>query len=146
MIPQGEIDQDSSVPSPTRREHAAGVASPTPSNKTAPAAPSGALAGVPQRRVKRNGVTLDLLTREVIHRGKVAKIHRDDGVRLVAALATVMPALLITDRLVLKAFCRPLQDGRCRLQELITDVNPVLRLVGLEIKDVPKLGSTLAAL
>jgi hypothetical protein len=93
--------------------------------------------------VERNGIVLDLRTREVANRGQRARIHRDDGVKAVAALLRVMPALLDASRLASKAFGAAGQDGQIRLKGLVDNVNPVLARARLEIKTVPKIGYSL---
>jgi len=93
--------------------------------------------------VERNGIVLDLQTRQIANRGQRVRIHRDDGARLVAALLRVMPALLDTSRLVSKAFGAQTADGPARLRDLVDDVNPVLRAARLEVRTVPKMGCTL---
>lgn len=88
--------------------------------------------------VSWNGITLDLMTRELEHRGMKARIHRDEGVRLVAALARITPALLTEDRAATKAFGGPQRDYRQMLRSLEEDIRPILTATGLEIKFVPK--------
>jgi len=113
-----------------------------------PAAPPPKPAPPPDSRevVTRNGVVLDLATRELRHRGKMVRVHRDDGARLVAALLRVMPALLDASRLAAKAFPKEgPADGPQRIKLLIDDVNPVLRTAQLEIRTM-KVGSMLAVL
>lgn len=96
------------------------------------------------RVVERNGIKLDLLTRELTHRGMTIRVHRDDGVKLVAALARVMPAMLDKDNLARKAFGAG--RGAELLTELIQDLNPVLRRAQLEVRPVGRIGNMLADL
>lgn len=95
---------------------------------------------------RANGVEIDLRTRELRHRGR-AVVLTDPGVRLLAALARPMPALVITGRLVPRVFpgCLP-SDGPGLLRDLVERVNPLLRGALLEIKTIPKMGHALADL
>jgi hypothetical protein len=108
-----------------------------------PAPPPSPPPADPAMTVERNGIVLDLRTRQIANRGQRVRIHRDDGARLVAALLRVMPAMLDTSRLVAKAFGVLTADGPARLRDLVDDVNPVLRAARLEVRTVPKMGCTL---
>jgi hypothetical protein len=127
-------------------EPAAPPPKPAPAPENAPAAPAPPPPPDSREVVRRNGVVLDLATRDLTHRGKTVKVRRDDGARMVAALIKVMPALLDQDRLAAKAFPKDnARDGRQRIKLLIDDVNPVLRAAKLEIRTM-KVGSMLADL
>jgi hypothetical protein len=86
--------------------------------------------------VEYNGVSIDLRTREVSHRGAKAKLS-DDGVRLVAALSRVMPSLLPEDILARKAFNGTPVGARDRLKALMKEANVVLRPAALEVRSFP---------
>lgn len=98
----------------------------------------------PTRIVERNGVRLDLAARTVRHRGKTAWID-DDSIRLVAALARVMPAILDGGRLASKVFGTT-ADAPIRLKALVERLNPVLGVVKLQTRPVSKMGYMLADL
>lgn len=95
------------------------------------------------RFVEWNGIKIDLKERKV-SRGDRETVIRDDAIRLVAALARVMPAFLPDDILAKKVF------GRAAAGELLRDVilaaNPALAAAGLEVRQVPKMGHMLADL
>lgn len=97
----------------------------------------------PSRILEWNGVTLDLKERKVKHGAKEA-VATDDGIRLVAALARVMPAFLPIDIIAKKV------TGRVDAVELLRDVvsaaNAALRGIDLEVRLVPKMGYMLADL
>lgn len=97
----------------------------------------------PSRILQWNGVTLDLKERKVTHGAKEA-VATDDGIRLVAALARVMPAFLPIDIIAKKV------TGRVDAVELLRDVvfaaNAALRGIDLEVRLVPKMGYMLADL
>ena len=125
----------------------AAAAAPTPP-KPAPPQPAAATSPPqqpedPARYVRRNGVTIDLRDRTLHHRGSKLALRDDDGIRLVAALARVMPAILDPDRLAMKTFQRRLSDPADHLGQLIAKLNPQLRAARLEIRTVPKIGNTL---
>jgi hypothetical protein len=106
-----------------------------------PAAP--AVAGHDQNRfVNRNGVVLDLRDRRITHRGLSTKLP-DDGIRLVASLARVMPSIMDTGVLARQAFNRIVHDPKGMVRTLVDELNPTLRGVRLEIKTVPNIGHTL---
>lgn len=97
----------------------------------------------PARFVRRNGVTIDLRDRTLHHRGSKLALPDDDGIRLVAALARVMPAILDPERLAVKTFQRRVGDPTGHLAPVIARLNEQLRHARLEIKTVPKIGNTL---
>jgi hypothetical protein len=92
--------------------------------------------------VRRNGVTFDLQTYELTHRGHTVRVRHDDGTPLVAALARVMPAMLGFDRLA-KVIGVKGMDAPAQVRNIVEDINPVLRRARLEIKTIPKMGHTL---
>lgn len=100
--------------------------------------------GETERIVVRNGVTLDLLDRTVFHRGVTVTLS-DDGLRLVAMLARVMPAFLPTDRLADKVFGVK-ADSHIWLKGLVGFLNPILQRARLEVRAIPKMGYMLADL
>jgi hypothetical protein len=117
----------------------AAVAPPAPPPK-APE-PTKQVAGVDQSRViERNGVRIDLLTRELTHRARTIRVPSDDGIRLVATLARVMPALLDEARVIRSVFGSLPADGGHRLRDLVKAEAPALADVLLEVKFLAKIG------
>ena len=96
----------------------------------------------PARFVSRNGVVLDLRDRRITHRGLTTKLP-DEGIRLVASLARVMPSIMDPGVLARQAFGRPVHDPKSEVRMLTDRLNPLLRGVRLEIKTVPNIGNTL---
>lgn len=117
---------------------------PTPQPAPAPPAPAPAPAPVPSptdQVVRRNGIEVDLQTGTLTHRNTTVRIPKTDGVRMVAALLRVMPALLDPTRLASKTF--PEAPSQERLRDLIAFLAPVLATARLEIKAVGKVGFSL---
>lgn len=110
-----------------------------PAGGSAPVTPG----GDSQRFVNRNGVMLDLKERKITHRGLTVLVPDDDGIRLVASLARVMPSIM--DPLILsrQAFGRVIQDPKYQVKALADRLNPLIASAKLEIKTVPNMGHTL---
>lgn len=85
-----------------------------------------------EHRVTFNGIEIDLRSRELTHRGQTVRIHRDDGVRLVAGLARVMPAMLDTSRIA-KSIYGVVPDGKQQVRLLAEDLAPVLARAKLDL-------------
>lgn len=100
--------------------------------------------GAPGAVFLANEVHIDLRTRRVSHRGGQAVLP-DDGVKLLAALARVMPALLGIDQLAQKTFGSTKEAG-FKLRSLADRINPGLGRAKLEVRAIPKMGFMLADL
>jgi len=91
-----------------------------------------------------NGVTIDLRDRRVLHRMSEVVVS-DDGVRMVAALARVKPALLPAETLAKKTFGK-VAEAEFNVRGLVLRLNPVLAGARLEVRTVGKMGYMLADL
>lgn len=101
------------------------------------------MSGNAPRFVDLNGVQLDLMSRFVFHRGVGVGLP-DAGIKLIAALARVKPALLDDSAVAKKVFGRI--DQTESLRDLVAQVNPMLLGTQLEVRTVGKMGLMLADL
>lgn len=147
-VPPQRAPQATPIPPKTvLRQPEQPVRQPEPPIRKAPPPPAPKevqVAGEINRIVERNGVILDLLDRTLQHR-QASTTLTDDGVRMVAMLARVMPAFLPTDRLASKVFGAH-ADAQIRLRGLVESLNPVLRTTKLEVREISKMGYMLADL
>lgn len=99
-----------------------------------PAAPSG--------ETVHNGIAVDLGAGTIRHRKRTIMLGREEGVKLIAALAAVMPSLMDHRRLAEKLFGQN-SLAEPQLRDLIAAINPLLREAGLEVRSMKNFGHSL---
>ena len=98
-----------------------------------------------QAKVSNGGVVVDIATGEITRGHKRVTVPNEQA-RLVATLLRVMPSLLPIDRIAPKVWGRDADAEAYRLAQLADDTNQALALVGLKVRQQPKIGFAISDL
>lgn len=93
--------------------------------------------------IERDGIKLDVKRRRLARNGTRVELSEEETDAL-AILIRVMPAMLPNDQIASKAFGTR-TDASFRVRELAAGLQPKLNLVGLKLREVPKMGYALGA-
>jgi hypothetical protein len=93
--------------------------------------------------IERDGVRLDLKRRRIVRKGLIVELN-DEETAALAALVKVMPAILTNDHIAQKTF-GDTRDAAYRVHALIAALQPRLNVIGLKLREVPKMGFALGA-